>query len=94
MRQLLPALLLLAAVGPAWGHPMPSSAIELRLHRTRIDAVLTLPATATPDTLTALRGRATYSRSALNIRLLRTPLRAELRTSDTSSCAERADRSS
>src|SRR3954451_5110442 len=43
MRRLLPALLLLAAVRPAWGHPMPSSAIVLRLHRTQIDAELTLP---------------------------------------------------
>lgn len=43
MRHLLPALLLLAAVRPAWGHPMPSSAVVLRLHRTQIDAELTLP---------------------------------------------------
>ena len=43
MRRLLPALLLLAAVGPAWGHPMPSSAVVLRVHRAGIDAELTLP---------------------------------------------------
>jgi HupE / UreJ protein len=43
MRRLLPALLLLVAALPAWGHPMPSSAVELRLHRTGIDAELTLP---------------------------------------------------
>jgi superfamily II DNA or RNA helicase len=45
------------------------------------DAVVTLPAGATPDALMALRGRATYSPTALNIRLLRTPLRPELRAS-------------
>ncbi len=43
MRRLLPALLLLVAALPAWGHPMPSSAVVLRLHRTEIDAELTLP---------------------------------------------------
>ncbi len=43
MRRLLPALLLLMAARPAWGHPMPSSAVVLRLHRTGIDAELTLP---------------------------------------------------
>ena len=43
MRRLLPALLLLVAALPAWGHPMPSSAVVLRLHRTGIDAELTLP---------------------------------------------------
>ncbi len=43
MRRLLPALLLLAAVRPAWGHPMPSSAVVLRLHRGSIDVELTLP---------------------------------------------------
>ena len=43
MRRLLPALLLLAAARPAWGHPMPNSAVVLRLHRARIDAELTLP---------------------------------------------------
>ena len=43
MRRLLPALLLLAAARPAWGHPMPSSAVVLRLHRAEIDAELTLP---------------------------------------------------
>lgn len=42
MRRLLPVLLFLAA-SPAWGHPMPSSAVVLRLHRTEIDAELTLP---------------------------------------------------
>jgi hypothetical protein len=45
MRRLFPALLLLVTVTmrPAWGHPMPSSAVELRLHRGGIDAELTLP---------------------------------------------------
>src|SRR4051812_2116462 len=43
MRRLLPALLLLVAAPPAWGHPMPSSAVVLRLHRAEIDAELTLP---------------------------------------------------
>jgi HupE / UreJ protein len=43
MRRLLPALLLLVTALPAWGHPMPSSAVVLRLHRTGIDAELTLP---------------------------------------------------
>src|ERR1700716_3956386 len=43
MRRLLPALLLLVAAPPVWGHPMPSSAVVLRLHRTEIDAELTLP---------------------------------------------------
>ena len=43
MRRLLPALLLLVLVGPAWGHPMPNSAVVLRLHRAEIDAELTLP---------------------------------------------------
>ena len=43
MRRLLPALLLLVAVLPAWGHPMPNSAVVLRLHRGGIDAELTLP---------------------------------------------------
>jgi HupE / UreJ protein len=43
MRRLLPALLLMAAVRPAWGHPMPNSAVVLRLHRGGIDAELTLP---------------------------------------------------
>ena len=43
MQRLLPALLFLVAAPPAWGHPMPSSAVVLRLHRTEIDAELTLP---------------------------------------------------
>jgi hypothetical protein len=43
MRRLSLALLLLLATRPAWGHPMPSSAVELRLHRTEISAELTLP---------------------------------------------------
>ncbi len=43
MRRLLPALLLLSSTLPAWGHPMPSSAVVLRLHRTEIDLELTLP---------------------------------------------------
>ncbi|MGP0067417.1 MAG: HupE/UreJ family protein [Isosphaeraceae bacterium] len=43
MRPLFLALLLLVTVSPAWGHPMPSSAVVLRLHRGGIDAELTLP---------------------------------------------------
>src|SRR3954465_4254766 len=43
MRRLLPALLLVMAARPAWGHPMPNSAVVLRLHRASIDAELTLP---------------------------------------------------
>ncbi len=43
MRRLLPALVLLVAAHPAWGHPMPGSAVVLRLHRAGIDAELTLP---------------------------------------------------
>ncbi len=43
MRRLLPALLLLVPALPAWGHPMPSSAVVLRFHRAEIDAELTLP---------------------------------------------------
>ena len=43
MRRLLPALVFLVAALPAWGHPMPSSAVVLRLHRGGIDAELTLP---------------------------------------------------
>ncbi|WZO98296.1 HupE/UreJ family protein [Isosphaeraceae bacterium EP7] len=43
MRRLLPILILLMAAAPAWGHPMPNSAIVLRLHRTGMDADLTLP---------------------------------------------------
>jgi HupE / UreJ protein len=43
MRRLFPALLLLVAALPAWGHPMPSSAVVLRLHRAEINAELTLP---------------------------------------------------
>ena len=43
MRRLLAALLLLVTMRPAWGHPMPSSAVVLRLHRNAIDAELTLP---------------------------------------------------
>jgi HupE / UreJ protein len=43
MRRLIPVLFLLAAVSPAWGHPMPSSAVALRLHGTGIEAELTLP---------------------------------------------------
>jgi hypothetical protein len=43
MRRLLPAFLLLVAVGPASAHPMPSSSIVLRFHRTEIHAELTLP---------------------------------------------------
>ncbi len=43
MRRLLPGLLLLLAAPPAWGHPKPSSAVELRLHRSGLDAELTLP---------------------------------------------------
>jgi hypothetical protein len=43
MRRLLPALLILVVAFPAWGHPMPNSAVVLRLHRASIDAELTLP---------------------------------------------------
>src|SRR3954471_14756136 len=43
MRRLLPALFLLLTARPAWGHPMPNSAVVLRLHRTEIGAELTLP---------------------------------------------------
>ncbi len=43
MRRLIPALLLLVPALPAWGHPMPGSAVVLRLHRAGIDAELTLP---------------------------------------------------
>jgi hypothetical protein len=43
MRRLLPVLLLLVVMRPAWGHPMPSSSVVLRVHRAGIDAELTLP---------------------------------------------------
>jgi hypothetical protein len=45
MHRLLPAVLLLFLVttGSAWGHPMPSSAVVLRVQRDRIDVELTLP---------------------------------------------------
>jgi hypothetical protein len=43
MRRLLPALFILVATAPAQGHPMPNSAVVLRLHRDTIDAELTLP---------------------------------------------------
>ena len=43
MRRLLPALVFLVSALPAWGHPMPNSAVVLRLHRNGIDAELTLP---------------------------------------------------
>jgi hypothetical protein len=43
MRRLLPTLLFLVAVRPAWGHPMPNSAVVLRFHRNEINAELTLP---------------------------------------------------
>ena len=43
MRRLLPALLILVVAAPAWGHPMPNTAVVLRLHRDAIDAELTLP---------------------------------------------------
>jgi HupE / UreJ protein len=43
MRRLLPALVLLIFMPPAWGHPMPSSSVVLRVHRGGIDAELTLP---------------------------------------------------
>ncbi len=43
MRRLLPAILFLMMAGPAWGHPMPSSAVVLRMHRGEIDAEITLP---------------------------------------------------
>ncbi len=43
MRRLLLVLLLLVAMRPAWGHPMPSSDVILRLHRGGVDARLILP---------------------------------------------------
>ena len=46
MRHLFLTLLFLLAMTllrPAWGHPMPNSTVALRLHRTEIDAALTLP---------------------------------------------------
>ncbi len=43
LRRLALALLFVVATGTAWGHPMPNSAIVLRLHRTEISAELTLP---------------------------------------------------
>jgi hypothetical protein len=43
MRKLLPALLLLMIMPPAWGHPMPNSSVVLRVHHGGIDAELTLP---------------------------------------------------
>lgn len=43
MRRRLLAFLLLVSVSPAWGHPMPNSAVVLRLHRDAIDAEVTLP---------------------------------------------------
>jgi hypothetical protein len=43
MRRLLPALLVLVVMRPAWAHPMPNSSVVLRLHRAGIDAELTLP---------------------------------------------------
>ena len=43
MKRLFLLLPLLVTVRPAWGHPMPSSAIVLRVHRTLITAELTLP---------------------------------------------------
>ena len=39
----LPTLLLLMAPCLAWGHPMPNSAVVLRIHRTEINVELTLP---------------------------------------------------
>ena len=43
MRRLFLVPLFLMTMVPAWGHPMPSSAVVLRLRRTSIDAELTLP---------------------------------------------------
>ncbi len=43
MQRLFLALLILMVTSPAWGHPMPNSAVVLRLHRNAIDAELTLP---------------------------------------------------
>jgi hypothetical protein len=44
MRRLaLLTLLLLMAPCTAWGHPMPNSAVVLRIHRTEINVELTLP---------------------------------------------------
>jgi hypothetical protein len=43
MRRLSLPLLFLATTSPAWGHPMPSSAIVLRVHKAEIEAEVTLP---------------------------------------------------
>ena len=43
MKRFLLALLFLAMLRPAWGHPMPSSAVELRFDQHEIDAELILP---------------------------------------------------
>src|SRR3974377_396656 len=43
MRRPFPALLILVVADPAQGHPMPNSAVVLRLQRDAIDAELTLP---------------------------------------------------
>jgi HupE / UreJ protein len=43
MQRLFLALLCLVTTSPVWGHPMPNSAVELRLNRSGIDAELTLP---------------------------------------------------
>ncbi|HET8759789.1 MAG TPA: SNF2-related protein, partial [Nitrospiria bacterium] len=59
----------------------PRVEVRFKPHGDEDSALLTLPPGATPDALMALRGRATYSPTALNIRLLRTPLRAELHAS-------------
>ncbi len=43
MRRLSLALVLLVSTPSAWGHPMPSSAVVLRLQKAEIEAELTLP---------------------------------------------------
>ena len=43
MRRLLPIFLLLVLTLPAWGHPMPNSAVALRFYRSEIQAEITLP---------------------------------------------------
>lgn len=43
MRRFFLTLFFLLAARPAWGHPMPNSAVVLRLHRTEVSAELMLP---------------------------------------------------
>ena len=43
MKRLFLTLLFVAMLHPAWGHPMPNSAVELRFEQHKIDTELTLP---------------------------------------------------